>query len=123
MQKIIVRLLRQRGFAFAAIILLALGIGATVAVFSVINGVLLRPLPFDSADRLVDLAHSLQVSGATHVDQSDASFLYYRRSNRTLLDIGAYTATAVNLGPLRKADTDAAEGATRVMAARISGGT
>ena len=55
MQKIIVRLLRQPGFAFAAIALLALGIGATVAVFSVIDAVLLRPLPFDSNDRLVGL--------------------------------------------------------------------
>ena len=46
-------LLRRPGFALAAIVTLALGIGATVSIFSVVNGVLLRPLPFPDSDRLV----------------------------------------------------------------------
>ena len=48
-------LIRNPGFSAVAIITLALGIGATTAVFSVVYGVLLRPLPFPRADRLVQI--------------------------------------------------------------------
>src|SRR5688572_12120807 len=46
---------RQPGFALTAVMTLALGIGATTAIFSVVNAVMLRPLPFERADRIVAL--------------------------------------------------------------------
>ena len=46
-------LVRRPGFAVTAIVTLALGIGSTTAIFSVVNAVILRPLPFERADRLV----------------------------------------------------------------------
>src|ERR1700678_54292 len=54
------RLLKSPGFSATAILMLAFGIGATTAIFSIVDGVLLRPLPFPESDRLVVLADRLQ---------------------------------------------------------------
>ncbi|MDE3173575.1 MAG: ABC transporter permease, partial [Gemmatimonadota bacterium] len=114
------RLLRAPSFAAAAALTLALGIGGTVAVFSVVDGVLLRPLPFPRADRLVDLSHTLAVAGLTRVDQSDATFLLYRRDNRVFSDLGAYRAQSVNFASL-SSNSDAAP-AERLDAASVTPG-
>jgi predicted permease len=90
-------LLRAPAFTIAAALTLALGLGASIAVFTLVDRVLLRPLPYRAAERLVDVSHTLQVSGLLHVDQSDATYLLYRRENRVFADIGAYRTTAVNV--------------------------
>jgi len=117
------RLLRERTLTIAAVLTLALGIGATTAVFTVVNAVLLQPLAYPRPDRLVDLSHSLTISGITRVDQSDATFLYYARENRAFSGIGAYRVTGVNVAGSTATSTSAEPRAERLSAGRVSAST
>ena len=93
------RLRAAPGFSAAVMLRLALGIGATTTVFGVIDGILLRPLPFPDPERLVALTHTTVVSGISRIDQSDATFmLYQRHATHAFENIGAYRTTDVNLG-------------------------
>ena len=104
------------GFAAAVLLMLAMGIGATTAVFSVVDGILLRPLPFHEPERLVDLSHSIQISGISKVEQSDATFLLYQRhATGAFENVGAYRNRDVNLGAL-----GGGAAAERVAAARVT---
>lgn len=79
---------KQPRFAAVAIVTLALGIGATTAVYSVVNGVLLKPLPFRDPDRLVALYH---VTPASRKDvQGAATYFTYRDHGRVFEDIGLW---------------------------------
>jgi len=117
------RLRRAPAFSAAAALTLALGLGATTAVFSVVNAVLLRPLPYPHPDRLVDLSHTLALTGVSRVDQSDATYLYYRRANRVFADVAVYRVTGVNLGRLSGATTGGDTRSERLSAGRVSAST
>ena len=110
------RLARVPTFTIAAVFVLALGIGATTAVFSLVNGVLLRPLPYPRADRLVWLGHSVEVSGVDKADQSDGSFLLYQEHARAFDGIAVSRDADVNVGAT---DGDAGR-PERVAAATVS---
>ena len=89
------RPLRIPGFSVAAALTLALGIGATTSVFSVVNAVLLRPLPYDRPDQILSLSHTLNIPSYPQADQSDATFLYYRQANHVFVNLGAYVAIKI----------------------------
>src|SRR5689334_1165702 len=83
-------LLRDLGFSVAAIAALALGIGANSAIFSVIYGVLLKPLPYRDPDRLVRVYENNPVERFQTFPLSPADFLDYRKQNRVFEDIATY---------------------------------
>jgi predicted permease len=84
---------KDRRFSLIAILAMALGIGANTAIFSVVNAVLLRPLPFDQPDRLVQLWHTppqAAFPGIPIFTVSPANFLDWRRESRTFDGMAAY---------------------------------
>jgi putative ABC transport system permease protein len=89
------QLIMTPGFSAVAILTLALGIGATTAIFSVVNGVLLRPLPYPDPESLVRVHEILQKFGRFSV--APASFLDWRQQNTVFEHIAAYNATGVTL--------------------------
>jgi predicted permease len=93
------RLRRAPSFALTTIVVLGLGVGATTAVFGIVNGVLLRPLPYRHPERLVEITHSVQVAGVTTVDQSDAGLLYYQRHATAFAGIAGWRDRDVNVSP------------------------
>jgi putative ABC transport system permease protein len=109
-----IRLLwREPRFAAVAIFTLALGIGATTAVYSVVNGVLLKPLPFPDPDRLVALYH---VTPASPKDlQGAATYFTYRDHGHVFEDIGLWQAG--NVGVIRSGVPE------QVRALRVTDGT
>jgi predicted permease len=83
-------LLRAPGFAIVAMLTLALGIGATTAMFSVVNGILLRPLPYPEQDRLVELVHEARGTGISRIHGSPAVYFGYRDHSRTFDAVGLW---------------------------------
>ncbi len=76
-------LLKRPGFTAIALVALALGIGANTAIFSLVNAVVLRPLPFPDSDRLVWVWGNIR-SGGNTASVSPLDYLDYREQNKTL---------------------------------------
>ncbi len=93
-------LAKTRGFTFAVVLTLALGIGANTAIFSVVNAVLLRPLPYPDPDRLVQLMISSPewAPGKNVSPISEPEFIIWRGEKRAFQQVAAYDyGTGVNL--------------------------
>ncbi|HXD34174.1 MAG TPA: ABC transporter permease [Pyrinomonadaceae bacterium] len=103
-------LLKNPGITLVVILALALGIGANTAIFSVVNAVLLRPLPFEEADRLVFLNETAKTMDEISV--SYPNFTDWRNQNKVFEKIGVYNRGSYNL-------TGAGE-AERIVTAQMS---
>ncbi|HWM94889.1 MAG TPA: ABC transporter permease [Thermoanaerobaculia bacterium] len=84
-------------FFLLTILTLGVGIGATAALFTVVNTVLIRPLPYPEADRIVSVQHTAPGMGMEEAPLSDATYLLYRKENRVLQDLGIYWDGAATL--------------------------
>ncbi len=105
-------LAKNRGFTAVAVLTLALGIGANSAIFSIVNAVLLRPLPFKEPDRLVLVREHFPKLYGPAVNLSGAEFLDYQDGNNVFSQTAGFTDFKVNL-------TSQGE-PQRVQAARVS---
>ena len=93
------RLLGSPTFTLGAVISLALGIGATTAIFSVVDGVLLRPAPFPHMDRLAMVWETDRQSGTTHEPGSVPDYIDYRARSRQFAQLTAFQGGEVNFAP------------------------
>jgi putative ABC transport system permease protein len=92
------RALRKKpGFAAVAVVTLALGVGANTAIFSVVNAVLLRPLPYPESERLVRLYEKRPKLGRTRNVVSAPDFIDWRAQSRTFDGMAAYTGWGASL--------------------------
>ncbi len=82
---------REPGFFTVAVLILGLGIGATTAIFSIVNAVLLRPLPFHNPERLVRVANTGS-GGLSAVTSRSSNLRDWRQLNKTFDDLAGYFA-------------------------------
>jgi predicted permease len=117
------RLRRVPIFAGAVILVLALGVGTTTAMFSLVNGILLAPLPYPEPDRLLRLTHTAgsigrapgRATGRATVDLSDAVVMLYQSEARAFDGVAAWRFDDGDLGP-----SEADQTAVRVRGARVT---
>lgn len=90
-------LLRAPAFTISAVLTLVIGIGASVAIFAVVNGVLLRPLPYGAPDRLVGIWHALPGVSIDKGNQTSGTYFTYQRLAQSIENIGLSQQGAVNV--------------------------
>ena len=100
------QLVKSPGFAITAVLMLAFGIGATTAIFSIVEAVLLRPLPFPDSERLMVLADRLEgvnVGGNSEVGVTVPDIQAYTRETHGFSALGGYQVHAVRALGQRRA--------------------
>lgn len=90
-------LIKNPGFTSVAVLTLALGIGATTAIFSLVGNILIRPLPYRDSDELVSVVQSYSQIGLDNWRLSPADFALYRSQRSSFTSLAAYWITGINL--------------------------
>jgi putative ABC transport system permease protein len=103
-------LIKNPGFALTAVLTLGLGIGANTAVFSVVNAVLLKPLPYPEPERLVVIYGGFLTSGDQNMRASVPEFIDYREQTQSFDELGAYQQFSANLAPVDGGEPERIEG-------------
>ena len=88
---------RSPMFTIVTIVTIALAIGANTAIFSVINGILLKPLPYPDSSRLVSISQNAPGLNLKSFDLSPSEYFTFRDENRSFEDIGVFTRGTVNV--------------------------
>lgn len=91
------RLTRAPFFTGVALVTLAIGIGGNTAIFSVIEGILLKPLPYSHPDELVSLELTAPGINVKDADLAPSDYFIFREQNRTLRDLAVYEGYSVNI--------------------------
>jgi len=115
LKQVVRRLGRAPLFTAITLITLAAGVGANTVVFSVLEGVLLKPLPYPKPDELIGVWHSALGIQLKELDMSPSDYFIYREQNKTLQDIGLYTGDSVSVTGIAEPE--------QVHALRVTDGT
>ena len=91
------RLMRSPMFTAITLITLTVGIGANTAIFSVLRGVLLKPLPYSNPDQLVGVWETASGMGFPEVNASPSTYFTFREENQTFQDTGLWRSDSVNV--------------------------
>src|SRR5215467_6698669 len=91
------RLLRAPMFTVITLITLAAGIGANTVVFSVLEGILLKPLPYPKPNELVGVWHTASGFQIKDLNMAPSHYFIYREQGKSFQDIGAYQGDSVNV--------------------------
>jgi putative ABC transport system permease protein len=96
------KLVRNPGFSAVSVLTLALGIGLTTTMFSIVYGAMFRGLPYEGGDRLVSLERNNPVRGWEHMDVSLHDFADWRQQQKSFEALGGYTGGTVNVSGTEK---------------------
>jgi predicted permease len=97
LRQVVRRLGRTPMFTAITLITLGVGIGANTAIFSVIESVVLEPLPYQHSEQLVDVSHSAPGLNIKNLGASPSNYFIYREQSRTIQDIGMYQGNSVSV--------------------------
>ena len=91
LRQVLHKLGRTPTFTAVTLVTIALGVGANTAVFSVIEGILLKPLPYPHSEQLLSVSHVAPGINIRDLQVAPSNYFIYREQGRTLQDIGLYT--------------------------------
>src|SRR4051812_30987173 len=118
MRHVVRRLIQQPLFTAIAVLTLAVGIGANASIFSVVNGVLLKPLPYSDADRLIDVDHVALGLGIKSAGAAPFLYFTYKDGARSMQDIGLWRGNTVSItGRAEPEEIDSVDITASVLAA------